>query len=87
MRLSPLTRCVLVVLPLLLCAGRLHATRSRTPAGLTQEVNRCLTLVRVASSRRRGERGQTDRRRPGAADVQSAPPARERSPVPLEKSA
>jgi hypothetical protein len=37
---------------------------------VTQEVNRCLTLVRVATSRRKGERDRTGAQRPGAADVQ-----------------
>lgn len=87
MRLSPLTRSVLVVLPLLLCAGRLHATRTRTPAGLTQEVNRCLTLVRVASARRRGDRAETDRDRPGVAGVQTAPLGRNVTPAELHRSA
>ena len=72
MRLSPLTRSVLVVLPLLLCAGRLHATRTRTPAGLTQEVNRCLTLVRVASSRRKRDRSADDTQRFGSAGISAA---------------
>lgn len=53
MRLSPMTRCALVLIPLLVCAGRLHARRSAAPEGMTQEVNRCLSVVRAATSRRR----------------------------------
>jgi hypothetical protein len=70
-RLSPLTRSALVLIPLLLCAGRLHAQRARSPEGVTQEVNRCLTLVRVATSRRKGERDRTGVERPGAANVRT----------------
>ncbi len=49
------TRSALVLLPLLVLAGRLHAQRTASPQGMTQELNRCLTIVRVAASRRRGE--------------------------------
>ena len=56
MRLSPLTRSALVLIPLLLCAGRLHSQRAATMQGTTQEVNRCLTIVRVAASRRRNRK-------------------------------
>jgi hypothetical protein len=56
MRLGPLARSALVLLPLLVCAGRLHAQRSANPQRVTQEVNRCLTVVRVAASRRRTDR-------------------------------
>ena len=60
MRLSPLTRSALVLIPLLLCASRLHTQRGASMQGMTQEVNRCLTIVRVAASRRRN-RKQDDR--------------------------
>lgn len=54
MRLGRLVGGALVFVPLLLiCASRLHAQRGATPHGVTQEVNRCLTVVRVAASRRR----------------------------------
>jgi hypothetical protein len=56
MRLRVLTRSALVLLPLLVLAGRLHAQRTASPQGMTQDVNRCLTIVRVAATRRRGER-------------------------------
>jgi hypothetical protein len=60
MRIGRLVGSVLIFVPLLVvCAGRLHAQRGGTPQGVTQEVNRCLTVVRVAASRRRrGEGGQ-----------------------------
>jgi hypothetical protein len=68
--LKVITRCALVLLPLLLCAGRLQAQRSRAPQNVTQEVNRCLAMVRVAASRRRTER------RGSVRDVPDAPVAR-----------
>jgi hypothetical protein len=64
MRLSPLTRSALVLIPLLLCANRIHAQRTANMQGTTQEVNRCLTMVRVAASRRRNRKnsgGELDR--------------------------
>ena len=57
MRLTRATRCALLLVPLLVCAGRLHAQRSVVPAGLLQEVNRCLAVVRSTSKRR----NQTER--------------------------
>lgn len=62
MRFRLVVRSALVLLPLLLCATRLHAQRA-TPQGVTQEVNRCLSLVRVASSRRRHAKPPCGRQR------------------------
>ena len=54
MRVGTLARSAIIFVPLLLiCVGRLHAQRSASPDGLTKEVNRCLTVMRVAASRRR----------------------------------
>ena len=54
MRLGPVARCAFVFVPLLLvCAGRLHASRAATPDRMTSEVNRCLTVMRAAASRRK----------------------------------
>jgi hypothetical protein len=52
MTLSRVTRCALLLVPLFVCAGRLHAQHGAPPAGLLQEVNRCLSLVRATSKRR-----------------------------------
>ena len=52
MTLGRVTRCALLMVPLFVCAGRLHAQHGPPPAGLLQEVNRCLSLVRAASKRR-----------------------------------
>jgi hypothetical protein len=41
----------------------LHALRSANPQGVTQEVNRCLTFVRVAASRRRSDRAEAARQK------------------------
>lgn len=48
----PLARAVLVLLPLAVCAGRVHRHVVATPGAVTQEVNRCLTMVRIAATRR-----------------------------------
>jgi hypothetical protein len=59
MTLSRVTRCALLLVPLFVCAGRLHAQRGATPAALLQEANRCLTMVRATSRRRvRNERSE-----------------------------
>jgi len=50
--LSGPLRVVLIVLPLMTTATRLHAHRLDAPDLATQEVNRCLKLVRIAASRR-----------------------------------
>ena len=54
MRLGRLLGSAIVFVPLLLiCASRVHAQRGANPNGMTQEVNRCLTVMRVAASRRK----------------------------------
>jgi hypothetical protein len=50
--LNAITRAALIVLPLTVVAARLHARVVQPPISTTQEVNRCLMLVRTASSRR-----------------------------------
>ena len=60
MRLRLLTRSAFVLLPLLVFAGRFHAQRV-PPGGMTQEVNRCLTIVRVAASRRKSSQEREER--------------------------
>jgi hypothetical protein len=42
-----------MLLPVALCAGRMHFQTPSNPGAVTQEVNRCLTMVRVAATRRR----------------------------------
>jgi hypothetical protein len=62
MRLGRLLGSAIVFVPLLLiCASRVHAQRGANPNGMTQEVNRCLTVMRVAASRRKT--GHESRRR------------------------
>ena len=46
------TRTALILIPLTTSAARLHAHTVQTPVGVTQEVNRCLIIVRSATSRR-----------------------------------
>jgi hypothetical protein len=46
------TRTALILIPLTTSAARLHAHAVQTPVGVTQEVNRCLLIVRSATSRR-----------------------------------
>jgi hypothetical protein len=48
----PIPRAFLIFIPLVICASRVHGHAVATPGALTQEVNRCLTLVRIAATRR-----------------------------------
>lgn len=73
MRLRTLVRSAVVFIPLLLvCAGRLHAQRTAPPERMTQELNRCLTVMRVAAARRRGTT-ETGGRVPRSVAVDAAP--------------
>jgi hypothetical protein len=61
-----LGRTLLIFVPLVICVVRLHAGKVGTPMGVTQEVARCLTMVRVAAARRSGRQAPAlaaDRRR------------------------
>lgn len=42
------------MLPLVVSAGRVHAHTVASPCALTQEMNRCLMMVRIAATRRAG---------------------------------
>jgi hypothetical protein len=57
MRFRAVVRMVLILLPLTTTATRLHAHRCEAPDLATQEVNRCLNLVKIAASRRQTGRG------------------------------
>lgn len=65
MRLRTLGWSALIVVPLLVCAGHLHGKRAAS-AETVREVNRCLSLVRIATSRRR-RNADEQRERHGAA--------------------
>jgi len=41
-----------MTMPIVTCAGRIHAHIVDAPDAITQEVNQCLRLVNVAASRR-----------------------------------
>jgi len=60
-------RFTLICLPLAICAARLHSRGAGSPAMVTQDVNRCLAVARVAASRRgaagRGRESQEQRTR------------------------
>ena len=86
MRLSPLTRSALVLIPLLLCAARIHSQRTGSVQGMTQEVNRCLTIVRVAASRRRDRKDRQEERF-GAAGIASDGSSKFLRPIRPVKSA
>jgi hypothetical protein len=45
-------RFALILLPLTTTATRLHALRVEAPDLATQEVNRCLNLIKIAASKR-----------------------------------
>lgn len=46
------SRVLLIVLPLVVSAGRVHAHTAAGPGAITQEMNRCLMMVRIAVTRR-----------------------------------
>src|SRR5436190_6143220 len=46
------SRLFLIVLTSLVSAGRLHAHTVASPGAVTQEINRCLMMVRIAATRR-----------------------------------
>jgi hypothetical protein len=48
----PVSRAFLMIIPLVICVGRLHVHAVESPGAVTQEVNRCLTMVRIAATRR-----------------------------------
>ena len=48
----PVSRAFLMLIPLVICVGRVHVHAVESPGALTQEVNRCLTMVRIAATRR-----------------------------------
>jgi hypothetical protein len=70
MRLGRVTRYALLLVPLFVCAARLHAQRAAPPNAVLQEANRCLGLVR-ASSRRRQRNEREQRVEPVEASVRS----------------
>jgi len=51
------TRTTLILIPLFTSAARLHAHAIETPVAVTQELNRCLMMVRTAASRRGAQQG------------------------------
>ena len=52
------TRTTLILIPLFTSAARLHAHSAQTPLAVTQELNRCLMMVRTAASRRGSQHGK-----------------------------
>ena len=58
------SRFILICVPLAIFAARLHSGGAGSPTGVTQDVNRCLTVVRVAASKRGSGRGRESVRRP-----------------------
>jgi hypothetical protein len=52
------TRTTLILIPLFTSAARLHAHSAQTPLAVTQELNRCLMIVRTAASRRGTQHGK-----------------------------
>jgi hypothetical protein len=55
----PIPRAFLMFIPLVICAGRVRGHEVATPGAVTQEVNRCLTMVRIAATRRSPNKGAT----------------------------
>jgi hypothetical protein len=50
--LCSVARVLLMMMPVVTCAARIHAHVVDAPDAITQEVNQCLRLVNVAASRR-----------------------------------
>jgi hypothetical protein len=74
-------RAALILLPLVTTATTIHAHRL-APDLATQEMNRCLKLVRIAASRRKSSRASTsdsERVAARALSRRSPPPRRRRS--------
>jgi hypothetical protein len=60
---------VLIMVPLTVSGTRLHTHVVHTPADVTREVNRCLSVVRAAASRRGSTADPIEReRRPRPGD-------------------
>ena len=55
MLFNSITRTALIVVPLTVAAARLHGTVGQSPVGVTQDLNRCLLIVRTAASKRSGQ--------------------------------
>jgi hypothetical protein len=55
-----------MLMPLTMCAVRLHSSVGEGPDAVTQEVTRCLRLVRLAASRRDTAHGAQPRQDPAA---------------------
>jgi hypothetical protein len=74
-RTRRLGRTILIFIPLIICAARLHAGKVGNPSSVTQEVARCLNMVRIAATRRGDGHGGATRpaRRPGAASADPTP--------------
>ena len=61
MRLGTLIKSAIVFVPLLIiCGARMHAQRTASPE-MTQEVSRCLTVMRVATARRKTSKERAER--------------------------
>ena len=86
MRLRALGCSVLIVLPLLVCAGQLHAKRAAGPDAM-RDVNRCLSIVRVATARRRKASQHDGRERHATAGVRTASAPKVLPPLDLRSSA
>lgn len=56
------SRVFLILLTSFVSAGRLHAHTVVEPAAVTQEINRCLTIVRIAATRRTSSPQKADAR-------------------------
>jgi hypothetical protein len=50
--LCGVARVILIIVPIVTAAARIHAHVVEAPDAITQELNRCLRLVNIAASRR-----------------------------------
>jgi len=81
-------RIVLILLPLATTAARLHGHHVDAPDLATQEVNRCLNLIKIAASKRGDERGmkrQECRRAYGGGELSDASGTEQERPESAEE--
>jgi hypothetical protein len=74
-RRHPLLRVMLMLLPLMASTARLHAHNADTPIAVTQELNRCLTMVRIAATRRPPASRSNERRETRSLYIETTDPA------------
>jgi hypothetical protein len=66
-------KALLITAACVVCAVKLHSKGVLTPATATQELNRCMSVVRAAATRKRTGRVPVERRGSDTATAESHP--------------